>query len=93
MALKDQHKEDNVKKLIVLCSAIAALAVSALPAYAGNGSGTQGGSGGLNETVGGVVIYVAGGYGLGEGAGGCGGIYAFNTHTGTYISGSGGSVC
>ena len=82
-----------MQKLIVMCLALAAFVVSALPAYAAGVSATQGGSGGLNDTVGGVVVYVAGGYGLGEGAGGCGGIFAFNTHTGEYISGSGGSVC
>jgi len=80
------------RKLIAMLFAIAMLAVSAAPALADGGDGDLGGGGGLSyETVGGVVIYVAGGFGFG--GGGCGGTYAYNTRTGEFQGGGGGSVC
>ena len=54
---------------------------------------SRGGGGGLSyETHGGVLIYVAGGFGI-AGAGGCGGSYAYNSHTGEFHGGAGGSLC
>jgi hypothetical protein len=84
------------RKLIGVLFAIAMFALSAAPALAGDGGGGQGGGGGLSyESAGPVLFYVAGGFGFGGagGEGGCGGVYAYNSITGEFLSGAGGSVC